>query len=230
MPDLDRSEIAEGSLLTPGPFHASVRLVGEPSPQQDTSLDRLWKEYGRTFQAFDDLTLARWCAQTLGQLHGHAWRASHPLVGAYKLAAQIAHERRLWLQKLVNIPHGYHAAPCCRAPFLPLFTRDIAEHGLLCQHCNEPLVPFDDLPAELQVETKQWAETYHPIHEIAHWEESKQASRDYDAKYEKAAQDVEDLLAQAATHLIPRFLDHYPAILWEDQDECLEVRPEDIEI
>ena len=23
-------------------------------------------------------------------------------------------------------------------------------------------------------------------------------------------------------------LDFYPAVLWEDQDECLEVRPEDV--
>ncbi len=204
--------------------------MAEPIPPHDTSLDRLWKEYGRAFQEFDDLTLARWCAQTLGQLHGKAWRASHPLVGAFKLAAQIAHERRLWLQKLVNIPHGYHAAPCCRAPFLPLFTRDVAEHGLLCQHCNEPLVPFEDLPTEIQADTKRWAEAYQPVHEVAHWNEKKQATRDYDAKYEKAAQKVEDLLAEAATTLVPRFLDHYPAILWEDQDECLEVRPEDIEL
>jgi hypothetical protein len=29
---------------------------------------------------------------------------------------------------------------------------------------------------------------------------------------------------------MPPFLDHYSAIVWEDQDECLEVRPEDIVI
>ena len=204
--------------------------MAEPASPQDNSLDRLWKEYGRTFREFDDLTLARWSAQTLGQLHGRAWRASHPLVGAFKLAAQVAHERRLWLQKLVSIPHGYHAAPCCRAPFLPLFTRDIVEHGLLCQHCNEPLVPFEDLPADLRSDLKRWAKSYQPVHEVAHWDEARQAARDYDAKYENAAQQVEEFLADAATNLIPRFLDHYPAILWEDQDECLEVRPEDIEL
>jgi len=38
--------------------------------QEDSPLDRLWKEYARTFRHFDDLTLARWCSQTLGQLHG----------------------------------------------------------------------------------------------------------------------------------------------------------------
>ena len=28
----------------------------------------------------------------------------------------------------------------------------------------------------------------------------------------------------------PKLLEHYPAIVWEDQDECLEVRPEDVEL
>ena len=28
--------------------------------------------------------------------------------------------------------------------------------------------------------------------------------------------------------IAPKFLDFYPAVVWEDQDECLEVRPEDI--
>jgi hypothetical protein len=27
---------------------------------------------------------------------------------------------------------------------------------------------------------------------------------------------------------MPKLLDFYPAVIWEDQDECLEVRPEDI--
>ncbi|HMP84595.1 MAG TPA: hypothetical protein PKA41_18015, partial [Verrucomicrobiota bacterium] len=59
----------------------------------EAPLDRLWKEYGRGFRDFDDLTLARWLAQTLGQLEGRAWRLSHPLVGAYRLGAQLGHER-----------------------------------------------------------------------------------------------------------------------------------------
>jgi hypothetical protein len=40
---------------------------------------------------------------------------------------------------------------------------------------------------------------------------------------------VEELLGFAGKTLAPKLLDHYPAIVWEDQDECLEVRPEDIE-
>ena len=40
----------------------------------------------------------------------------------------------------------------------------------------------------------------------------------------------EQLLAQIGSRLAPKFLEHFPAIVWEDQDECLEVRPEDIEL
>ena len=36
----------------------------------DAPLDLLWKEYSLGFRDFDDLTLARWLAQTLGQLAG----------------------------------------------------------------------------------------------------------------------------------------------------------------
>lgn len=208
---------------------AIVPRVSESAPQQDSSVDRLLKEYSRTFQTLDDLTLARWCAQTLGQICGSVWRASHPLIGAYRLAAEVAHGRRLWSQKLVNIPHGYQAASCCRAPFLPLFTREVVDHGLVCQHCHETLVPLDEMPGGLLETVKKWAAAYQPLHEVAHWDEQRQAASDYDAKFENAAQQVEDLLVEVATLLAPRMLDHYPAVIWEDQDECLEVRPEDIE-
>jgi hypothetical protein len=43
-----------------------------------------------------------------------------------------------------------------------------------------------------------------------------------------AAQKAETLLAFAGGKLALQFLDHYPVIIWEDQDECLEVTPEDI--
>ncbi|HEY4952874.1 MAG TPA: hypothetical protein VII71_05770, partial [Verrucomicrobiae bacterium] len=62
--------------------------------ESDAPIDLLWKEYGRAFADFDDLTLARWLAQTLGQFEGRAWRHTHPLVGAYRLAAKIAHDRQ----------------------------------------------------------------------------------------------------------------------------------------
>lgn len=200
-----------------------------PEPKEDSPLDRLWKEYARSFREFDDLTLARWCAQTLGQLNGRAWRISHPLVGAYRLAAQLAHDRQVWLKRLVNIPAGYQEASCCRAPVLPLFTRDIGESGLICQHCGESCIPFDDLPEDLQTKFRRWAEAYQPVHAVAHWDEKRRKKvKDYDAVYEKAAQDAEKLLADAAHDLVPLLLEHHPAAVWEDQDECLEVRPEDI--
>src|SRR5512137_1679170 len=126
----------------------------------DAPLDKLWKEYGLVFRDFDDLTLARWAAQTLGQLVGRAWRLSHPLVGAYRLAAQQAHDRQIWHKRLATPPPAYSEASCCRAPLLPLFTRDVAESGLICQHCGESCVAFDDIPGELQDEIRQWAGDY----------------------------------------------------------------------
>ena len=134
------------------------------------------------------------------------------------------------LPLLVNIPPGYHAATCCRAPFLPVFTRDVMEHGLLCQHCNETLVPAEDLPEDLRADLRVWADKYQPVHEVAHWEGPRQTAADYDAKFESAAQQAEDLLSDAGRSLVPKLAGHYPALVWEDQDECLEVRPEDIEI
>jgi FAD/FMN-containing dehydrogenase len=191
--------------------------------------DRLTKEYSQAFEEFDDLTLARWMAQTLGQLHGRTWRFSHPLVGAYRLAAEVAHRRQIWLQRLANVPAGFSPAPCCRAPILPLFSRDIVQSGLICQHCSETLAAFEDLPADLQPPVQRWADDYAAVHAVAHWDDHQRKSvADYDEACEDAAEKAETLLAHAATQLLPRFLEHYPAVLWEDQDECLEVLPEDI--
>ena len=195
----------------------------------DSPLDLLWKEYGRVFQDFDDLTLARWMAQTLGQFEGRSWRLTHPLVGAYRLAAQVAHERQIWLKRLATAPAAYPEAPCCRAPVLGLLTRDVHEAGLICQHCSETLVAFDDLPAALQPELQRWAEQYAPVHAVAHWDDAQRKQvADYEQSYEAAARKAERLLAQAGSRLAPELLEFYPAVVWEDQDECLEVRPEDV--
>src|SRR2546422_9877040 len=101
----------------------------------ESPLDLLWKEYSLVFRDFDDLTLARWLAQTLGQIEGKTWRLSHPLLGAYRLAAQLAHERQIWFKRLANPPAAYSESPCGRAPRLPLLTREGGEAGLICQHC-----------------------------------------------------------------------------------------------
>ncbi len=195
----------------------------------ESPLDLLWKEYGLVFRDFDDLTLARWLAQTLGQLEGKAWRLSHPLLGAYRLAAQLAHERQIWLKRLATPPAGYAEAPCCRAPLLPLLTRDVHESGLICQHCSETVVPFEEIPAAVQGALESWASQYAPVHAVAHWDDRQRKSAgDYDRAYENAAEEAERLLAHAGHKLASRLLEFYPAVVWEDQDVCLEVRPEDV--
>jgi hypothetical protein len=199
------------------------------STYSDSPLERLWKEYGAAFRDFDDLTLARWLAQTLGQVSGRTWRLSHPLLGAYRLAAQLGHDRQIWLKRLASGPSAYREAPCCRAPLLPLFTRDILESGLICQHCGETAVPFEELPVELHDEIRAWAEEYAPVHAVAHWDDAqRKKGGNYEGKFDQAAERAEDLLGRAGRDIVLRFLDSYPAIVWEDQDECLEVRPEDI--
>ena len=61
------------------------------------------------------------------------------------------------------------------------------------------------------------------------WKTPDQESRELHEK-EAAATQAEVLLAQMAAKILPGFLDDYPAIVWEDQDECLEVLPQDIEL
>lgn len=197
---------------------------------QDTPLDRLWQEYGDSLKHFDDLSLARWMAQTLGQFEGQAWRFSHPLVGVYRIAAHMAHDRQIWFKRLVTIPGSYLEASCCRAPLLPFLTRDALEMGLICQHCTGTAVPLEEVPTEIQFKLKRWAKSYDAIHDIAHWDdEKKRRVPDYQKVFEEAAEEAEKLLAFSGVELSRELLEHYPAIIWEDQDECLDVRPEDIE-
>ena len=197
--------------------------------QDESPLDLLWKEYGKVFRDFDDHTLARWLAQTLGQLQGRVWRYSHPLFGSFRLAAQLAHERQVWLKRLATAPPDYPESPCCRAPLVPLLTRDVLESGLICQHCNGTAVPFDEIPNVLQGVLRDWAAGYAAVHAVAHWDD-RQRKRvgDYDKAYEDAAEKAETLLAELGFEIAPKLLEYYPVILWEDQDECLEVQPEDI--
>jgi hypothetical protein len=201
------------------------------SSYSESPLDRLWKEYSSAFRDFDDLTLARWLAQTLGQLEGRVWRLSHPLVGAYRLAAQLAHDRQIWLKRLATPPVAYPEAECCRAPLLPLFTRDVVESGLICQHCGDSCIAFEDIAPELREPINAWSTEYAPLHAVAHWNDAeRKRAGNYEGKLEDAAVQVEQLLARAGRDVVPKFLEYYPAIVWEDQDECLEVRPEDVEL
>src|SRR5947199_9866011 len=98
----------------------------------EAPLDLLWKEYSLAFRDFDDMTLARWMAQTLGQLEGRAWRLSHPLLGAYRLASQTGQADEIWFKRRASPPAAYPEAGCCRAPLLPLVTGDGLESGLPC--------------------------------------------------------------------------------------------------
>jgi hypothetical protein len=198
--------------------------------EPESPLDALWKEYGHAFKDWDDLTLARWLSQTLSQLAGKTWRLSHPLLGAYRLAAQLGHDRQVWLKRMATAPSAYSESPCCRAPMLPLLTRDVRETGLLCQHCNETLVPFDEIPAEVRGELESWAREYEPVHAVAHWDDRRRKSSHYESALEEAAKHAERLLTREGTELAPKLLELYPAIVWEDQDECLEVRPEDVRL
>src|SRR5665213_3619336 len=133
--------------------------------------DQVWQEYVGGFEEFDDLTLARWVAQTLAQMQGRVWRYSHPLIGAYRLAAEAGHPRQIWLKRLASTPSGFPDSPCCRAPTLPLFTRDIVSSGLICEHCSETLAPFEELPADLQADVRKWSDEYAPVHAVAHWDD-----------------------------------------------------------
>lgn len=197
--------------------------------ESDDALDRLWEEYTQVFGDLDDLTLARWMSQTLSQLSGRLCRYSHPLIGTYRMASVLAHERHIWLKRLVTIPANYAESECCRAPMLPIFTREVLECGLVCHHCSETLIPFDDMPPSLQPVIQTWAEAYDRNHAVAHWEdEQREQCDDYEAVLEKAKNACCQLFEQAATSLLPPLLEFYPLVLWEDQDECLGIRPEDI--
>ena len=112
---------------------------------------------------------------------------------------------------------------------LPLVTRDVRDAGLICQHCNDTLVPFDEIPETVRSDLEIWAEQYAPVHAVAHWDDRQRKSAgDYEHAYDNAAKEAEALLSRLGTQITPKLLELYPAIVWEDQDECLEVRPEDV--
>jgi len=67
------------------------------------------------------------------------------------------------------------------------------------------------------------------VHDVAHWDDVKrQREGDYDQAYEKAAEAAEKMLAQLGADLASPLLELFPAVIWQDEDECLQVRPEDI--
>lgn len=198
--------------------------------EEESPLKRLLSEYQAALGDFDDLTLARWMCQTLGQLDGKAWRMSHPLVGTYRLCAELAHARQIWHKRLVSPPGGYVQAPCCRAPSLPLLTRDVTEAGLICSHCSATLIPFEEIPEPAKSRIDRWAENYAQVHAVAHWDQDRQSQPEYRSDFEAAARKAESLLKEAGVRVAPMLLEYHPAVIWEDHDECLEVNPEDIRL
>jgi hypothetical protein len=130
---------------------------------------------------------------------------------------------------LVTAPAPYSESDCCRAPILPLLSRDVHEAGLICQHCHGTLIPFDEIPAAAKDDLGNWAADYAKFHSVAHWDDAQQRQAgNYDEALENAAKRAEGLLRFAGQVLAPKLIEFYPSVVWEDQDECLEVRPEDI--
>ena len=113
-----------------------------------------------------------------------------------------------------------------------MVTRDVLENGLVCVHCSRTGEPLEKVQDKEAVENlSQWAETYAPIHGVAHWDEERRKShKQYEQAFEQAAQESERQLSYLGSTLAPPLLDYYPMVLWEDQDECLQVRPEDIQL
>lgn len=195
----------------------------------DSALDKLWNEYAEIFDGFDDLRLARWLSQTLAQLYGGCWRMSHPLVAAYRVAAIVGHRRQIWLKRLVNLPSGYTETQCCHSPSMPIVTRDVIELGLVCAHCLGSITKFDDLPFNVQPILKAWAEEYNKLHHVAHRNlEHTKLDDNYELSTENARLQASALLGELGKNIAPELLKYYPLIIWEDQDECLGINPEDI--
>src|SRR5512133_332330 len=166
--------------------------------EPESAYDMLLREHREVFSEFDDLRLARWMAQTLGQLEGRVWRISHPLVKSYRLAAEVAHDRQIWLKRLVTAPDPYGEAPCCRAPMLPLFIREVPESGMICLHCGATVAPKEEIPDRLLQDIKVWISEYNVVHAVAHWDDSqRKAAGNYDRAFETAARKAEGLLQRA---------------------------------
>ena len=90
-------------------------------------------------------------------------------------------------------------------------------------------MPFNEIAEDVRASLGAWAKQYEPVHAVAHWDDrQRRRVSNYDAAYENAAKEAEQCLSRAGRELAPQLLNLYPAIIWEDQDECLEVRPEDV--
>ncbi len=190
----------------------------------------LWQEHARALRSWDDLSLVRWLNQTLGQLHERCWRASHPLVVAYRLGATVAHQRDLWNRRTFSINHSYQHAACCGAPTIPFVSFEVCTHGIYCSCCGDVLSTLDDMPFPWTAAIRQWGKTYEEIHHVAHWTDAERKKcGDYDKALDQACEKAIPLLAFLGYQLAPQLLSAFPAVFWEDADDCLDVIPEDIQ-
>ena len=90
-------------------------------------------------------------------------------------------------------------------------------------------MPFDEIETGLQKEIRPWTEKYLSVHAVAHWDDAQRKREgNYQTRLDEAAEQAEELLAVAGRQVVPLLLESYPAVVWEDQDDCLEVRPEDV--
>ena len=90
-------------------------------------------------------------------------------------------------------------------------------------HCGQQMVALDKIKNQQLVEKlSQGAESSAPIHAVAYWGEWRRKSQDqYEHVFDEATQKSEAQLS---------YFDDFPLVIWDDQDECLQVRPEDIQL
>jgi len=83
----------------------------------------------------------------------------------------------------------------------------------------------------LRAEVEGWAARYAPVHAVAHWMiASAKAPATTTTPTRKPPPRRKGCLASPERTSPPKFLEFYPAAVWEDQDECLSIQPEDIEL
>lgn len=189
----------------------------------------LWQEHMRGLRSWDDLSLVRWLSQSLGQFYERSWRVSHSFVVAYRLGVTVAHQRDVWNRRIFSFHQNYQTAPCCNAPTIPLVSFEMMSHGIACSCCGGELISLKELPLSLRKAFMDWGRRYDSIHQVAHWDdERKKESKNYDKDFDEAGDRAIPLLTELGYKLVPKLLELYPAIFWEDGDHCLDLRPEEI--
>ena len=138
----------------------------------------------------------------------------------YRLAAMVGHDRQIWHQRLVKPPIDFPRR-MLSGTVVPDGDAGCLKNGLICFHCNGTAVPLDLEDESLR---KGWLNGLKIIqaYGVAHWDETRRNSHvNYEQAFEDAAQQSEQLLAYQGVELAPALVEFFPAVIWEDQDECL---------